>query len=335
MAIEKGYVEGKTSAVTDTYDGDKNVYSSAILRSGFDEILRRLHNGTSLDDIIDDISNGTYADTESFQNAFLTGAYNEANGTYENVDASANFCVDVLNYLNKVSKDLTGDAEYVEFANGSVLLDFATDKTSVIDAASTDSEPEQTLYNIVDSKDYVESTVSNESTWATAGTKGPAMPPEGNEDTDASDTPESDDEGQIAARAPEVDAPPEQIADKQISSEEATTVTTQTDPVTNNDADESVPEDLATQPSDEDDNEDDGEKEADPDPESESEKDAEPEPETEQESSTESEPEQEPESSTESDTEAAPEPAEDNNEDSQETSETEPESDDNNQETEQ
>ncbi len=333
MAVEKGYVEGKTSAVTDTYDGDRNVYSSAILRSGFDEILRRLHNGTSLDDIIKDISNGSYADTESFQNAFLTGTYNEANGTYENVDASANFCVDVLNYLNKVSKDLTGDAEYIEFANGSVLLDFATDKKSVIDVTSTDSIPEQTLYNIVGSKDYVESTVPNESTWATAGTKGPAMPPEDNSDTDNSDTPESGDEGQIAARTSEVDAAPEQIADKQIVSEETTTVTTQTDPITNNDADESIPEDIGTQPSDDDDNGDE-DKEADEDPDSENDSKTDSaensDNDTEPDSAGESDNDSEPDQTNESDQESS----EDSNEASQDTTDSDTESNDDHKESE-
>ena len=319
LAVEKGYVEGATSAITGTYEEDKNVYSSAILRKGFDEILRKLHNGTSLDEIINDISNGTYANTESFQNAFLTGTYNETSGTFENVDASANFCVDVLNYLNKVSKDLTGDAEYVEFANGSVLLDFASDKKSVIDTTDTDCGEDQTLYNIVDSKDYVESTVPNELTWPTAGTKGPAMPSDENNDAD---TPESEDEGQIAAKTSEVDATPEQIADKQTVNDESTSVTEQNNPVTNNDADESVPEDLAAQPSD-DSEEDDGENgEGEDDPESD--EDAETDKETAAENNTEAESESEPEQ------ESTPEPAQDNNESSQET----PAEDNNSQESE-
>ena len=199
LAVNKGYVQDITTSRSTDEEGNVSFSSSAI-KGGFDAILGRLHDGYSLDSIITDISDGKYTSTESFQNAFLTGTYNEESRNYENYDDSATFCVDFLNYLNRVSKDLTGDSENVAFANGSILLDFSTELKSPFSGELPDDMPQQSIFTIADSSDHVTSTVDNDVAWHSAGVKGPAAPD--NDQNDEIDS-ASEDEGQIAARVSE------------------------------------------------------------------------------------------------------------------------------------
>ncbi len=178
LAVQKGYVNNLTTTTTTLKDGSI-AYDNDSIKSGLDAILYNLHKGYSLDEIINDISNGQYTSTEDFQNKFLSGTYNEETNEYEGIDSSAEFCVQFLNYLNSVSKDLTGDAEYVAFANGSILLPFDTDKESAIEDKIPDDMPAQKVFKLVGECDLVKSTVKAEDTWKTAGTHETAVAPEG------------------------------------------------------------------------------------------------------------------------------------------------------------
>ncbi len=153
--------EGKYVTVTDT----NNTYTidSSAIRSGFDNILTWLHDGTSLDSIISSISDNKYQDTVSFQNAFLT----QVGGTD---DPSVDFCVDFLNYMKVISDNLTGDSETKIYANGSILMPFDTTEKSVIKSELPSDMSEQNAFKIVDSDTYVLSTVSNDVAYQTAGT---------------------------------------------------------------------------------------------------------------------------------------------------------------------
>ena len=163
LAIESGKVEGYNSIIYDYEDQDGCYYDSETIRYGFSSILDLLHNGTSMDSVIYDISGGRYADTIAFQDAFLTSTDT----------ASVDFCVDYLNYMKAVSDYLTGggnsDAEGGVRANGSLLLPFDTALRSAIKDEVPADQPEQTLYNFVDSDTYVASTVSDEIALKSAG----------------------------------------------------------------------------------------------------------------------------------------------------------------------
>ena len=162
LAVERGKVQGYDSIVSAYEDQSGNYYNSEIIRYGFSEILKELHNGTSMDAVINDISDGQYADTIAFQDAFLTSSDT----------ASVDFCVDYLNYMKAVSDYLTdgnSDAEGGVRANGSLLLPFDTALRSAIKDEVPADQPEQTLYNFVDSDTYVASTVSDEIALKSAG----------------------------------------------------------------------------------------------------------------------------------------------------------------------
>ena len=162
LAVERGKVQGYDSIVSAYEDQSGNYYNSEIIRYGFSEILKELHNGTSMDAVINDISDGQYADTIAFQDAFLTSTDT----------ASVEFCVDYLNYMKAVSDYLTdgnSDVEGGVRANGSLLLPFDTALRSAIKDEVPADQPEQTLYNFVDSDTYVASTVSDEIALKSAG----------------------------------------------------------------------------------------------------------------------------------------------------------------------
>jgi hypothetical protein len=182
MAVESGLVKTYNS-VTTTADDGSLVYNSDAIRDGLDSILYNLHTGVTLDSIINTISGGTYTDTEDFQNKFMTGTYNEETQVYDQVDGSTQFCVNFLNYLNSVSKELTGDDEKVTYANGSILLAFDTDKKSAIADTLPEAMPAQQVFKLVDENDYVVSTVDDESTWSSAGTHETAVNPDGSGET--------------------------------------------------------------------------------------------------------------------------------------------------------
>ena len=160
MAVENGRVEGiQTVKYTDA-DTNNSCIDSEAIRKGLDSILYMLHNGQSLDEVINDISENQYADTKAFQDAFLT----------EN-DGSVSFCLELLNYLNDVSNNLKEELnDENALANGSILLPFDTAKETSFEIDLNGELPEKLAYIITDSENtYVASTVDDESTYKGGG----------------------------------------------------------------------------------------------------------------------------------------------------------------------
>lgn len=130
--------EGYSACFFD-HDGFARV-DSAVLRSGLDDILRMLHEGVTLDDIIYNISGGRFDDTLDFEYAFVVDD-----------DDSAEFCALLLNYFLNLSRE--SGRRYLP--NGSLLFPFDMDYDTKIDPFK---KTESGLYRIVDSCDYVKST---------------------------------------------------------------------------------------------------------------------------------------------------------------------------------
>ena len=98
--------------------GDIETISSEKLREGISEILRSLHGGRTLDEVINEISGGAYENTQDFTRRFIKGTYNEETQDYEGDEESLAFCVGLLNYMSRL------DAEDPEkHPAGSVLMD--------------------------------------------------------------------------------------------------------------------------------------------------------------------------------------------------------------------
>ena len=131
-------IEG-CSACSVTPDG-LDVVDSAVLRSGLNDILRMLHEGVTLDDIIYNISNGRFYDTADFENTFI--AYD---------DDSAIFVSILLNYFLR----LTRQNGRLNPANGSLLYPFDVDYLTQIDCTKNAYSG---LYQIIDTSDLVDST---------------------------------------------------------------------------------------------------------------------------------------------------------------------------------
>lgn len=136
--------ENAGSAIIVDENGNKKV-SSETIRTGLNSILKRLHEGESLDEIIRSISGGRYQDTDDFEKKFIKGE-----GGAGDQDSLA-FCVDFLNYMQDVAENNE------KIPNGSILFDFDEDFTTPIDRSVRMDEDN---YQIVDSSDYVASTVN-------------------------------------------------------------------------------------------------------------------------------------------------------------------------------
>ena len=114
---------------------------SEPLRLGIDSILKRLHDGETLDEVIADLSDGRFVDTTDFEESFVKGD-----------EDSLDFCVTYLNYMRELSQQ--PNREYL--AHGSILLDFDLDYGSPIDRNVQGAE---NAYVITDSNNVVPSTV--------------------------------------------------------------------------------------------------------------------------------------------------------------------------------
>ena len=130
--------EGRTSWISG--ENGLNVFDSDVLRNGLNTILRLLHEGLTLDDIIYYISDGRFSSTMGFEDAFLLSDSD-----------SAVFCSSLLNYFRRLSKDSSRQ----HLPSGSVLFPFDLDYTTMIDRTRTASSD---LYRIADSSDYIRST---------------------------------------------------------------------------------------------------------------------------------------------------------------------------------
>ena len=161
--IANDYYDSGTDLIN-YYDNGTFYYESKAIRLGLDYILEELHDGVSLDSIINEVSQGKYTSTQDFQDTFLT---KDSEGNY---DESYDFCRGLLNYLNfatgVVSKD-NPDAR----ANGSILLPFDTARTSVIEGSLPEGIGTQEVFVINDEMTFVSSTVDNETALESAGVK--------------------------------------------------------------------------------------------------------------------------------------------------------------------
>ena len=152
------------------YNGDSITgVSMADLRGGLDKILAELHAGKTLDQVIAEISPAAagaplYANTADFESKFVKGTIKSSDGDdyYVGDDASGHFVVDYLNYLDYVSSDPARKSK----ANGSILVDAEKDIVSPLNGTGVYRSE---YMQVVDSNDYVPSTVPNDQAMATGG----------------------------------------------------------------------------------------------------------------------------------------------------------------------
>lgn len=152
------------------YNGDSITgVSMADLRGGLDKILAELHAGKTLDQVIAEISPAAagaplYANTADFESKFVKGTIKsfDDGDYYVGDDASGHFVVDYLNYLDYVSSDPARKNK----ANGSILVDADKDIVSPLNGTGVYRSE---YMQVVDSNDYVPSTVPNDQAMATGG----------------------------------------------------------------------------------------------------------------------------------------------------------------------
>ena len=131
--------EALGSSVSTGEDG-KTVVDSEKLRLGLNDILKKLHNGETLDQVIAEVSGGAYADANDFEARFIKGTEEQGD------EASLAFCANLLNYLEEVSGP---DGKGI---TGSILFDFA-DQESIDPTKKEESD----LFNVIGCNVFVES----------------------------------------------------------------------------------------------------------------------------------------------------------------------------------
>ncbi|MBQ9027577.1 MAG: hypothetical protein IJ110_02300 [Lachnospiraceae bacterium] len=156
--------------------GDQVVINSEKLRMGMNSIIKRMHNGETLDQVINSISSGissgTYKDTADFEARFIKGTKDE-DGKYSlsGDAASLDFICDFMNYMNEIDKREGKDRTLG--ANGSVLFDFETDFGSPLSFDETKEYSASVLQPLDDKNEefqrWARSTVSDLSASSTGG----------------------------------------------------------------------------------------------------------------------------------------------------------------------
>ncbi len=143
--------------------GDENGFDSATFRDGLSYILKRLHDGETLDSVINDISpvdkdgKKVYKDTTAFQETFISGKADKK-GYYYGEDTSLTFVTDYLNYMRSMESESGGTRKV---PNGSIIFDFDLDYSEPIDP---NREATSDFYKIVRSNVSIPSTVKNDTT---------------------------------------------------------------------------------------------------------------------------------------------------------------------------
>ena len=153
-------------------DGGNTEISSEKLRLGMDSILKRMHNGETLDQVINSISGGAYKDTADFEARFIKGPKDETDGKYSlDGDAeSVSFVCDFMNYMNRIDQ-AKADGQRTNYANGSVLFDFEEDFVSPLSFEGTYTAP---VLQPLDDEDgefqeFARSTVKDSFAYSTGG----------------------------------------------------------------------------------------------------------------------------------------------------------------------
>ncbi len=141
-------------------DGMSTSVSSDALRMGLNNILKELHEGATLDQVISEIApvaeDGTkpYNSADEFESIFIKGAPRQGD-LYSGDEDSLAFAVTLLNYLQAISME--GGRK--DPANGSILFDFNDDYTAPLDETKNVSSD---FFKIVKDNQMVESTVPND-----------------------------------------------------------------------------------------------------------------------------------------------------------------------------
>ena len=217
------YYKNGNSARTIDPNTNQVIYSSEVLRNGFDAILKDLHDGKTLDEEIREISNGAFQDTDDFSKRFIKGEFRAEDKTYLTDENSLVFCVDFLNYMNSLSVD--GNT-----ANGSVLYDFDELYKTPIDRnveASTD------FYVINGKNETVDSSVPNDIALAGGGKSRSGTNTETTQQAEPQTTPEITEPAEIPAAAKSEEEPAaeepavveepvvaEELAEEEVAAEE-------------------------------------------------------------------------------------------------------------------
>ncbi|MCR5673436.1 MAG: hypothetical protein K6F87_06965 [Lachnospiraceae bacterium] len=157
-------------------EGEEVCVDISKIRAGANSILQTLHNGTSLDGIIRDISpvNGDedpiYASTDDFQDKFIKGT--DEDDEIINGDTiyqrTLLFTTNFLNFLENKS-DYSEGTNNDDLANGSILLDEQSDVISPLDP-DVQIEPDN-IYQIPDESGYAVSTADNDRAYDQTGGK--------------------------------------------------------------------------------------------------------------------------------------------------------------------
>ncbi len=136
-----------------------NAKSSERLREGMNYMLEELHNGSTLDQLISEISpivdgKRLYSSTDEFANEFIKGLPSTADsGEYESDAESLTFVTNYLNYMLALEKDTTRKNK----PNGSILFDLDVDIDLPLDPDKVTSSD---YFRIDGSNRMVPSTVS-------------------------------------------------------------------------------------------------------------------------------------------------------------------------------
>ena len=147
--------ETGTPAVVFAENGGISSISSEKLRAGISLILSRLHSGSTVDEVIDDISGGTYKNTDDFTKRFVKGTYDEGKQSYAGDEGTLSFVVGYLNYMRQLD-DMDPDTHPA----GSILMeDFgSTQPTPLVKGQKASSD----LFRIIEKNTLIDSTVLNE-----------------------------------------------------------------------------------------------------------------------------------------------------------------------------
>ena len=158
-----------------------------------------MHDGKTFDDIIYDISPVVdrqgeeatlYVSSSAFQSLFIKGEDGTSGDEF-----SLAFVTDYLNVLAAIS----ATEDRANEANGSILLDANADVRSPLDGSK---EASSDFLKIVESNDYVASTVPSEAAATDAGKSSPDLYAEGTQQDEAYDAAaKQDDEQAVATEA--------------------------------------------------------------------------------------------------------------------------------------
>lgn len=117
------------SSIVENEDGTKKIDSTA-LRKGLNYIIESMHNGQTLDGVINNISRGSFVNTYDFEERFIKGI-KDGEDVYQGEADSLNFVYEFVTYMNELDKEAGTTRN--NLTNGSLLFDFDKDFRSPLD----------------------------------------------------------------------------------------------------------------------------------------------------------------------------------------------------------